>query len=106
MRKNDKEQSAAAFGDTQSEVVMREWGVLFLIKALQWRTEECPGWARTHLRSEVLWLADFAEQWLDYDKDLRYGLLMVRSLAIARRPLDALARFDSTLQKALTKDRP
>jgi hypothetical protein len=82
---------------------MRESGLLFLVESLHRRIKESPAWARAHLRDEVLWLADLAEHWLDYDKDLRYGLLMVRSLALAGRPYDALARLDATLFEALAK---
>jgi hypothetical protein len=82
---------------------MRESGLLFLIELLRRRTKESPVWASRHLRAEVLWLADLAEQRLDYDKDLRYGLLMVRSLALAGRPHDALARFDATVYEVLAK---
>jgi hypothetical protein len=45
----------------------------------------------------VLWLADCAERWLEPGTALQYGLLMVRSLALVHRPLEALARLHWTM---------
>ena len=91
--------------DDHTGAVLRESDVLFLTESLWRRTLESKDWTSPGLKSEVLWLADCAEKWLQSGADLRYGLLMVRSLALVNRPREALARLDSTMAKLQTVDR-
>jgi hypothetical protein len=86
---------------------VNEKDVLFLVESLCRRAndlrEELPRtlWAEYCVRNEVLWLADLTQKWLDPGRELQYELLMVRSLALVRRPREALLRLRDTLKKPL-----
>ncbi|MDR5826089.1 hypothetical protein [Caballeronia sp. LZ043] len=76
---------------------VKESDVLFLIESLKRRIGTSSEWTSMQLRNEVMWITDQAERLLKPTKELHYGVLLVRSTALAGRPLAALQRLERVM---------